>query len=82
MVQTYKLYMNSASTRRLQISNIYFIEYKNKIFPNNSHIHLRASDDASSYYFTYPITASNILKGDYILNCFSDCPRINLPYLE
>ena len=51
-----KLYINSASTRILQISNIDFIEYKNKIFPNNSHINLISCDDASSYDCNSPIT--------------------------
>ena len=35
-----KLYINSASTRILQISKIDLIEYKNQIFPNNLHMHL------------------------------------------
>ena len=39
-----KLYINSASTRLLKISNIYFIEYKNQRIPNNLFIHLRAYD--------------------------------------
>ena len=42
-----KLYINSASTRLLQISKNDFIKYKNKRFRNNSHIHLRACDAAS-----------------------------------
>ena len=42
-----KLYINSASTRLLQRSKHDFIEYNNRIYPNNSHIHLRAFDDAS-----------------------------------
>ena len=42
-----KLYNNSASTRLLQISKIDLIEHKNQIFPNNSHIHIRACGDAS-----------------------------------
>ena len=37
-----KLYINSASNRLLQISKNNFIEDKNKIFPNISHIHLIA----------------------------------------
>ena len=77
-----KLYINSVSTRIFQISNIDFIEYKNQIFPNNSHIHLRVCDSASSYYFTSPITGSKITKWVYTLNCCSDCPEANAPYLE
>ena len=46
LVKLDKLYINSASTRLLQISKHYFVEYNNQIFPNNSHIHLRACDDA------------------------------------
>ena len=41
-----KLYIYSASTRLLQRSKHDFIEYKNGIFPNNSHINLRACDAA------------------------------------
>ena len=41
-----KLYINSASIRILQRSKNYFIQYKNQIFPNNSHIFLRACDAA------------------------------------
>ena len=77
-----KLYINSASTRLLQISNNYFIEYNNQVFPNNSHIYLKSCDAMSSYNFPSPITGSNISKWDCILNCCSDCPRINAPYLE
>ena len=57
-----KLYINSTPTRLLQRSKHDLIEYKNKIFPNNPHIHLRACDAASSYHCPYPITVSNITK--------------------
>ena len=63
MAQLDKLYINSASTRLSQISKNYFIEYNNQIFSNNSHIHLRACDDASSYHRPSPITGSNITNG-------------------
>ena len=76
-----KIYINSTWTRLLQISNNYFIEYKNLIFPNNSHINLRACDAASSYHCTSPSTGSNIPKWDCILNCCFDCLRMNSPYL-
>ena len=82
MAKLDKLYINYVSTRRLQISNIYFIEYKNQIFPNNSRIHLRACDAASSYHFPYPIKGSNIPIWDFILNCCPDCPGINATDLE
>ena len=49
------LYIDSASTRLLQRSKIGLMEYKNQIFTNNSHIHLRACDAASSYHCTSPI---------------------------
>ena len=50
-----KLYINAASTRILQRSKIYYIGYRNKIFPDNSNIHLRACNDASSYHCPFPI---------------------------
>ena len=77
-----KLYINSASTRLLQRSKNYFIEYKNRIFSNNSHIHLRSCDSASSYHCPYPITVPKIPEWGFIINCCSDCSRINGPYLE
>ena len=77
-----KLYINSASNRLLQRSKIDLIEYKNQIFPNDSHINLRASNVASSYHCTSPITESNIPKWDFILDCCSDCTRNNAPCLE
>ena len=77
-----KLYNNSPSARLLQGCKIDFIEYKNQIFTNNSHIHLLACDAASSYHCPYPITGSNIPKWDCILNCFSGCSSMNYPYLE
>ena len=77
-----KLYNNSPSARLLQGCKIDFIEYKNQIFPNNPHIHLRVCDAASSYHFISPITGSNTPKWDCILNCCSGCPRTNAPYLE
>ena len=51
-----KLYIRSVLTRLLQGSKIYFIEYNNKIFPNNSHIRLIDCDSASSNHFPFPIT--------------------------
>ena len=77
-----KLYINSASTRILQKSKIDFIEYKNQIFTNNSHINLIASDSISSYHFPYPITGSNIPKWDCILKCCSDFPGMDFTDLE
>ena len=82
MAKFYKLYINSASTRLLQISKIALIENKNQIFPNNSHINLRACDAALSYNCSSTITESNITKWDCILNLCYDCTRINAPYLE
>ena len=58
-----KLFLNSASTRLLQTSKNYFIEYENKIFTNNSHIDLRACDAASSYYCPSLINGSNTKNG-------------------
>ena len=43
-----KSYINSETTRILEIYKNYFIKYKKQIFPNDSYIHLRACDDASS----------------------------------
>ena len=57
-----QFYINYASTRILKISKNDFIEYNNQIYPNNSHIHLRSGDAASSYNFTFPITGSKIPK--------------------
>ena len=76
-----KLYINSASNQLLQIFKNYFIQYKNKIFPNNSHKHLIAFDAASSYHFPSPINGSNITKWDCIFNFCSDFPRMNATYL-
>ena len=42
-----KLYINYASTRLLQRFKNGFIEYKNQIFPNKSHIHLNTCDATS-----------------------------------
>ena len=42
LAKLYKLYINYETTRLLQRSKIYFIKYKNQIFPNNSHINLGA----------------------------------------
>ena len=71
-----KLYINTASTRLLEISKNDFIEYKKKN-PNYSHIHLRACDDASSYHCSSPTTVSKIPKWDWTLNGCSDCPMMN-----
>ena len=67
-----KLYINSASTRTLEKSMNYFIEYKKQIYPNDSHIYLRSRDAASSYHFPSPITGSNIPKWECILICCYD----------
>ena len=77
-----KLYINYESTRVLKISKIDLIEYKNKIFPNNSHIYLRDCDSTSSYHCPYPITGPNIPKWECILNFCFDFTRMNDPYLE
>ena len=77
-----KFYIIYALTRLLQISKIDLIGYKNQIFPNNLHIHLRVCDVAPSYHCPSQITGSKIKKRDCILNCFDDFPRIDSPYLE
>ena len=82
MAKLDKLYINSVSTRLLQISKNNFIEYKNKIFPNNLHRHFTAYYSASSYHCPSPITGSNIPKRDLILNFCSGYQRMNAPYLE
>ena len=73
------LYINDASTRILKQYKIYYIEYKNQIFPNNSHIDLRAYDTASSYHCPYQISRPKTTKWDCILNCFADCLGMNAP---
>ena len=45
-----KLHINSASTITLEIPKNGCIEFNKQIFPNDSHIHLRACDSASSYH--------------------------------
>ena len=55
-----KLYIDSASTRILERSKNDFIEYKKKMFPNDSHINLRAYNAASSYNCSATINGSNI----------------------
>ena len=62
LVKIDKMYINSASTRILQISKTYHIEYEKKIFPKNSHIYIRACGAASSYHCPSPIEGSNIPK--------------------
>ena len=76
-----RLYINYASTRLLQRSLNDFVEYKNQIFSNNSHIHLRSCGASSSYHYPSPITESNIPKWDCIPIFCSDCPRMNATYL-
>ena len=56
------LYIISASTRILQRSKLDLIEYKNQIFRNNSHIHLRSCYAVSSYHSPSPINVSKIQK--------------------
>ena len=77
-----KLYINSTPTRLLERPQNDFIEYTKQIFPNDSHIHLRACDYASSHHCSYPLTGSNSPKWDCIFNCCYDCPMINAPFLE
>ena len=76
-----KLYINYESNRLLHRYKNDFIEYKNQIFPNNSHIHLRECDAVSSYHFPFPSTGSNIPKWGCIFNFCSDCPSMNATYL-
>ena len=80
LTQPDKLYINSSSTILLERCENCFIKYKKQIFPNDSHIHLRACDDASSYHCTYPIIGSNIKKWYCILNCCYDFPMMNAPF--
>ena len=82
MAKIDKLYINFAPNTILHRYNTNFIEYNNQIFSNNSHIHLRACDTSTSYNFLYPIVGLNIPKWDCILNCCSDFPGMNAPYLE
>ena len=64
------------------MSKEYYDEYKNKIFPNNSHIYIRAYDAASSYYCHYPMTGSKTEIWDCILNCCCEYPGMKAPYLD
>ena len=77
-----KLYINYASTILLKIPKNNYIEHKKHIFLNDSQIHLRYCDAASSYHCIYPIIGSKIPKWDCILKCCSDFPMINDPFLE
>ena len=52
--------MNSASTRLLEIPKNDFIKYKKQTFKNDSNIHLRSCDAASSYHCPSKITGSKI----------------------
>ena len=54
----------------LKIHNKDYYEYKNEVFPNNSHIHIRLCDTESSYNCTSIITGSKIPKRDCILIFF------------
>ena len=81
MTKIDNLYIIYASAGLLQRSNIGFTEYKNQIFTNNWHINLRACDTAPLYHCPSPITGSNITKWYSILNCCSDFPRMNDPYV-
>ena len=82
MAKLDKLYINSLSTKLLQISKIDLIENNNQIFTNNSYIHLIFCYFASSYCCLSPILGSKLPKWDCIMNCCYDCPRMNAPYLE
>ena len=59
------LIINSASNKLLQGSKKYFIEYINQIFPNNSHINLRACDASSPYYCPLQLLDQTFQKWDY-----------------
>ena len=69
------------STRLLERYKNDFIEKKKQIFPNDSHINLRACDAASSYNCYSTINGSKIPKWDYILNFCSDWPMMNASFL-
>ena len=76
------MYLNTVWTRILQRSKKEYYKYKNKIFPNNSHIYIRYFDAASSYPFPYTMTGSRIPKCDCILNCCSGFHRMKAVSLE
>ena len=76
-----KLYINSASTRLLDIFKNDFIEYEKQIFPNYSHIYSRACGDASLYHCSSQINGSKIPKWGCIFNHCYDYRMINAPFL-
>ena len=51
-----QLYIDHASTRLLEISKNDFIEYKEQIFPNDSHLYLISCDASSPYHSPSTIT--------------------------
>ena len=73
-----KLYINVESTRLLQRSEKYYDEYKQKKFPNNSHIHIIPCDDSSSYHCPYSMTVPKNPNWDCILNYCSEYPEMKL----
>ena len=75
------LYINLALTGILKISNKHYIEYKNQIFSNNSHINIIFYNDASLYHCYSPIAGSKIPKWDCVLNFCAECPGMKAPYL-
>ena len=77
-----QLYINYTSTRLIETSKNDLIEYNKQIFPNDSHIYLRACDAASSYHCPPTIIGSKIPRWDCILNFCSDCTMMNAPFLE
>ena len=60
LAKLYQLCINYASTIIVKRSRINLIESKDQIFPNNSHIYLRACGATSSYHCPSPIMESKI----------------------
>ena len=82
MVNFEKTFQNSASTNLGQKMKVICHSYINESYNNGKKIRFRASYTEWSYNWPYTVIEINILQWCCVLNCFSPCTRVKIPYLE
>ena len=73
---------NAQSRRSGEKSHHIYTTYKNTVMPHGRHIYDKASDMANATMCAYPHSENALPHWKCVLQCFYDCPRINIPDQE
>ena len=73
---------NYQSRRSGEKTHHIYTTYKNTVMPHGNHIYAKASDMVNATMCTYPQSEHALPHWKCVLQCFADCPCINIPDQE